>query len=174
MLGRLRSFVVFVPVALLVLVLLLWARSYLPDQTFIKSNQGRLIFFFVTARYLEWFEGPSGRFRNTDAAINYCQRSAQANARVNFRFAGFEWTNLNFKSTDPGFVAIPYWALAAGMAALSLWAMLRRRSQRERLLPGHCIACGYDLRASHEKCPECGVPVPVAQRTEATSPAAIG
>jgi len=36
-----------------------------------------------------------------------------------------------------------------------LWLLLYRR--RQRLLIGHCTQCGYDLRASGNRCPECGM-----------------
>ena len=57
-------------------------------------------------------------------------------------------------------VAIPYWSIAAALAippAVGLWFVLRRR---RRARQGHCTGCGYDLRASSGRCPECGLAIP--------------
>jgi hypothetical protein len=53
-------------------------------------------------------------------------------------------------------VRVPYWAMAvaAGIAP-ALW-LIHARSRRKRLRSSLCPACGYDLRASPERCPECG------------------
>jgi hypothetical protein len=56
------------------------------------------------------------------------------------------------------FRPLPYWALAACAAALpAAWIWRTRKSAaRSRLSRGLCPTCGYDLRASPERCPECG------------------
>src|SRR5438045_847589 len=137
---RVPHFLFFLPPLLLILVLLLWARSYLPDQTNFRSHQGRLLIFFVTGNYVLWFDSSSAQYSGTEAAIDYCRRVAEVQPLPTLRFAGFEWTDLNFKSSYPGFIAIPYWSIAALLAVVSIWAILRRRNQRERFLPGHCRA----------------------------------
>jgi len=54
-----------------------------------------------------------------------------------------------------GRVWIPYWVMFGLMAALPLALLLaHRRSRRSRL--GLCPTCGYDLRATSDRCPECG------------------
>lgn len=167
--GRLRSLALLIPILLLAFTLLMWARSYLPDQTFFRSHQGRLLIFFATGQYVHWFDPSSNDHSSSENAVEYCRRVAQVQPLPSHQLAGFEWTNLDFKSSFPGFVAIPYWAISSLLAALLLWAFLLRRSQRERLLPGHCRACGYDLRGSNGKCPECGEDVPPAGRTTSSA-----
>ena len=52
------------------------------------------------------------------------------------------------------YLLVPYWltiAVCVAIFALS-WRPLRRK--RKKL--GLCLRCGYDLRASKERCPECG------------------
>ena len=41
-------------------------------------------------------------------------------------------------------------------AARAVVALRRRIRRRRRLVRGLCPECGYDLRASSERCPECG------------------
>lgn len=46
-------------------------------------------------------------------------------------------------------VTLPAWLILAGILIL----------KRPRQIPGLCPTCGYDLRASHDRCPECGSPI---------------
>jgi hypothetical protein len=57
-------------------------------------------------------------------------------------------------------VVVPYWLLMTAAALLPAarsarsWRRLRRRESLERRR--RCVACGYDLRATPGRCPECG------------------
>jgi hypothetical protein len=57
------------------------------------------------------------------------------------------------------FVGIPYWFIAAITALLSIAMFFQRWRTARHLTIGRCATCGYDLRATPQRCPECGTAV---------------
>jgi hypothetical protein len=53
-------------------------------------------------------------------------------------------------------VTFPTWLLALVCAVLPVIAAIRLKRARSRARRGHCSVCGYDLRATPDRCPECG------------------
>jgi hypothetical protein len=119
------------------------------------------------------FESEPGR---TAAGFNaYLDAQAWAPNRIRRR----EWVRAGFgvqrwqqppltnapgpKYTNSYFgIALPFWllALVCGIAPALRWNP--RRLRRRRLAAGLCPSCGYDLRATPERCPECGAAARIA------------
>jgi hypothetical protein len=54
-------------------------------------------------------------------------------------------------------IGAPYWLLCPAAGGITIMLAFRARSARRQwMAEGHCEHCGYDLRATPERCPECG------------------
>ena len=63
----------------------------------------------------------------------------------------------------PGYVLGRDWSMPIWIPAMCCAVPIAiRNSRRRKLLPAtYCAACGYDLRALFDRCPECGNAAPI-------------
>ena len=61
-------------------------------------------------------------------------------------------------------ITLPYWLILAVIAIPAVWRGQNLLRQRLRPQPGYCPRCGYDLRATTDRCPECGAITPPIPR----------
>ena len=65
-----------------------------------------------------------------------------------------------YRGERAAFYEVPYWFISAFFLLLPLRAVSRRLrviAGRRRMARGQCSQCGYDLRATADRCPECGM-----------------
>jgi hypothetical protein len=130
------------------------------------SGQGQLSLCFQTAvwRSRDWTAGPGWRWESHAWAV---KPTAYLPKPHIWNHLGFDtrrevrqWpARSEWEVTRD--VAMPHWFLlvvaGAPLCALLYWMRNRCRC-RARLRQGRCLRCGYDLRATPERCPECGAP----------------
>ena len=113
--------------------------------------------------------------RATSASVAWTALWMRAGHRAEFRSAagimagraqGRDWaSSLSVPAGVPRsdrryyWLILPCWMAAilfAVLPAQRTWAMVRHRRVARRAKAGLCPACGYDLRATPDRCPECG------------------
>ena len=73
-----------------------------------------------------------------------------------FSFGGIALHRFHTTSVNYLGIAIPYWSLALFSSILPLIWLIRSRLRRQNKSSTCCPSCGYDIRATPERCPECG------------------
>jgi hypothetical protein len=87
-------------------------------------------------------------------------------ARLGLGWGGYARRDPNL-SVDGGWVVIPLWVVAVAFAALPAARLMRGTLAARSARAGSCRVCGYDLRATPGRCPECGAPATATSRPSA-------
>jgi hypothetical protein len=160
----------------------LWARSYrLTDQLFWRRPDGvRCVGSASGYVVVQLNRGEPPARPARDGGLQYVRMQpyaaphyavAYGPLRPGDQFADRElggagwYTVRNAGAVRSATGVMPFWWITAATAAMPLrWAAVRLRSHlrtRRQNRVGLCPACGYDLRASPDRCPECGTPAKV-------------
>jgi hypothetical protein len=159
---KLLNFAAAVSLVLCVVTVAWWVRSYRLSDTIGRVGEARVVVansvagtLLVTVGgadpeneepgprpYYVWHQSPVG---TSTGGIMSKGKLVRFGARM--RSSGFGW------------VVVPYWLLALATVPGAWLAVARMRKTilaRVRRSYGHCPACGYDVRATPDRCPECG------------------
>jgi hypothetical protein len=123
---------------------------------FIETGAGQVRFEHTRA-INDWIYRNPGLFHRTDKADGLLELSERLpGSRQHFRGAGFWFVTGERWGDDHVALFVPAWFAFAAFFALPLArGMVRfRRRVRDATL---CRVCSYDLRATPDRCPECGM-----------------
>jgi len=146
--------------ALFVATVVLWVRSYgktdsVGNADSVNFTHDEPYYWLLTRRGHAILCGQNGR--NWDVAT----RGRESG------LAGFKYSrSLGLDGSFLWNLEFPIWPIAVMTAVLPLsqlewWRRARRTIRREK--HGRCAHCGYDLRATPVRCPECGTVPPGTQ-----------
>jgi hypothetical protein len=170
MIRRLFTIASALSLLLCVAAIILWVRSYIAADS-IRWNlppHGGVSFLSSGGRFtLSMYagvEGMVGGFQHlSQSPFDFDDQTAR------WYLSYHNWLGFGFGPgfADAGPIIVPYWSVALFTCALPPWLFLSGRKSRQRQTLGLCPSCGYDLRASKERCPECGTVIP--QKVEASA-----
>jgi hypothetical protein len=156
---------VAVSLVMMLAVVALWARSYWAFDEIARSQHAASTFAVATRMgkigiwWGMWDSGYSDGwhhrtlwFPDSLPSFGFFSRDLGATSRYHL-------------------ILFPCW-LPVALLALLLASYLLAQARQRPFQSGCCQRCGYDLRATPERCPECGIPVgiPVATSSaEATA-----
>jgi hypothetical protein len=152
----------------------LWIRSvFRADRLDVENTTSH--YLLTSGKGTLYFVAVHWRFTGTGTTVQFSLPADAARTALGWSADfGFDW----FLSNDWRFPGISYRQFAypdtvipgtahelmlswiwptALFSALPLWWVIRTM-RRPRFPTGHCPKCGYDLRATPTRCPECGTP----------------
>jgi hypothetical protein len=175
MIRRLFTFLSVLSLVLCVATVVLWARSYSEvsdhvtlggrDSAALLRGQSSFELHFRSG-HIHWAPNPHLLLMPISIGTEPPAGDTAFPSKVSF-------TNVSVDTCSCGFVGVngevngrrmsdgifPFWIATSILALLPSTLLLRRcrrTSSWRRRSRGCCPACGYDLRATPDRCPECG------------------
>ncbi len=180
---RRRLFIVISALSLMLCLacIIMWVRSYWRydeagwNQRSRNGSVGEAEYFNVVSECgqlrfdLQWYRGNAIAFPAdwpTDGVSvrrpGLDSRPAVSGRYDDFGHFGFFYGSIVRPDLVSRSLLVPHWFLTIAAAiSPSVWWCKARRTKR-RNTAGLCKKCGYDLRASKDRCPECGTAIPAA------------
>jgi hypothetical protein len=172
--NRLGFVIVAVSLLLFVAVAAMWVRSYWRAdglvharpgrQSGVWSHSGRLMFDTVGDDDVPVWPGWRAALHGWEHFADPIDEppfidhpAAAPRGLLGFKWASVGATGMLTRRVTT--IAIPFWSIALLLSLPPLLAAaraVRRRTLRRKHI---CVTCGYDLRASRERCPECGTAI---------------
>jgi hypothetical protein len=157
---KLFTFIATLSLLLCVAASVLWVRSYRVSDIYCNYRAGRYRQVVSSRGQLQLAWGPTSypdATTWTSRPWPYIGVGTGPVPTLDWQFLGF----MSFTGTTNGVprrfseLFAPDWSFAMLFGTLpAVWAVLRLRARR--FAAGRCPACGYDLRATPNRCPECG------------------
>jgi hypothetical protein len=140
----------------------------------VEISEGKLCFYadnqYLRSLYMEPRPEDEDRGREMDEGFTlrtespYMLDEPHNWGATDMRFSGcgfFYSAAIDDDGTSSRWFIVPFWAVASLTVPLPLAWGIRRWKGKRRKRPGLCPSCGYDLRATPDRCSECGaVPEP--------------
>jgi hypothetical protein len=160
--------------ALSILIIILYVRGAFFFDTFtvgwrnsyfaLFSQFGAVAADFATDSGTLTGNGGFHHYRFGDVHINWWRLMSDSEPGIfqgpiihDYRFIGFRFSKIGDATGYVVYGRIPSWFLLALFAPRPLTKLLRLLRNRKSARPGMtCKKCGYDLRGSSDRCPECG------------------
>jgi hypothetical protein len=182
---RILPILMTISAVLCIVIVALWVRSFFVSDS-VRMGNGKRFVVFASGRgsvvlflfqYGALSSAPSGLDRTPEppVALNQALRMVMP-----WHAAGFGIIQRRGPGGDGAGLLAPCWFVAALTGAAPAWRLAgwRRRRRMRRRNNGLCERCGYDLRVTTDRCPECGEPIralgmPVVSPASTTMPSNV-
>jgi hypothetical protein len=169
---RLLNLLTFLSLLLCVAVAALWVRSHWVGDELVRESDGwrRVLRSGCGGVHVScWYAGHM-RQRTLHERVDppaypiVAQPAETMLERFGFEvyFGGRLPAGWYMSSPPRWSITLPYWAVSLATAAMPLTALVSVALRRGRSMRGLCPSCGYDLRATPDRCPECGTPASIS------------